>query len=131
VLEYFCTYGDPTWQRSDSDLVEWAVSDLASLDLIRRERVLGGFCSRAREAYPVYALGYGDRLARMKNWIEVQERLAIVGRGGTFRYNNADHSIEMGLLTGRMIKGEVDKRDIMAVNTSLEYGEKNLVTGKL
>ena len=131
VLEYFCTYGDATWQRSDQDLVAWAVSDLASLNLIQKERVLGGFCSRAREAYPVYSLGYGERLERMKRWIEERERLAIVGRGGTFRYNNADHSIEMGLLTGRMIKGQVDKRDIMSVNTSLEYGERNLVTGKL
>jgi protoporphyrinogen oxidase len=131
VLEYFCTHGDSTWQKSDQDLVAWAVSDLASLNLIRKERVLGGFCVRAREAYPVYSLGYGDRLARMKSWVEDQARLAVVGRGGTFRYNNADHSIEMGLLTGRMIKGEVDKREIMSVNTSLEYGEKNLVTGKL
>jgi protoporphyrinogen oxidase len=131
VLEYFCTWGDPTWKMSDQDLVDWAVRDLASLNLIKKERVLGGFCTRAREAYPVYSLGYGERLERMKKWIEEVDRLAIVGRGGTFRYNNADHSIEMGLLTGRMIKGEIDKREIMSVNTSLEYGEKNLVTGKL
>ena len=79
----------------------------------------------------MYNLGYGERLERMKRWIEERERLAIVGRGGTFRYNNADHSIEMGLLTAGMIKGEVDKREIMSVNTSLEYGEQNLVSGKL
>jgi hypothetical protein len=59
------------------------------------------------------------------------ERLAIVGRGGTFRYNNADHSVEMGLLTAQMIRGLVDKADIMKVNTEVEYGEKDLVAGVL
>ena len=46
----------------------------------------------------------------------------MVGRGGTFRYNNADHSIEMGLLMGRRLLG--DDVDYMAVNTEDEYHEE-------
>ena len=30
----------------------------------------------------------------------------LVGRGGTFRYNNADHSIEMGLRLARKLLGD-------------------------
>jgi len=131
VLEYFCTHGDAIWNKSDDELVEWAVSDLAKLNLITREKVIGGFCVRAREAYPVYSTGYESRLAKMKDYVFPLERLAIVGRGGTFRYNNADHSVEMGLLTAQMIRGLVDKADIMRVNTDLEYQEKNLVQGVL
>ncbi len=46
----------------------------------------------------------------------------MVGRGGAFRYNNADHSIEMGLLLGRRLLGH--DMDHMAVNTEMEYHEE-------
>lgn len=131
VLEYFCTTGDETWRKSDDEIVAWAVADLCKLGLITKDKVLGGFCVRAKEAYPVYGMGYDAKLQKMKDYIAPIERLAIVGRGGTFRYNNADHSVEMGLLTGQMIRGLVDKADIMRVNTDLEYGEKGLVMGEL
>jgi hypothetical protein len=49
------------------------------------------------------------------------EGLHIVGRGGTHRYNNADHSIEMGLLLGRHILGY--DVDYMGVNTEPTYHE--------
>jgi protoporphyrinogen oxidase len=131
VLEYFCTTGDEVWNKSDDAIVAWAVDDLARLKLITKDKVLGGFCTRAKEAYPVYSLGYEAKLKAMKDYVLPLERLAIVGRGGTFRYNNADHSIEMGLLTAQMIRGLVDKADVMSVNTDLEYGEKGLVMGEL
>ena len=131
VLEYFCTTGDAVWNKTDDAIVEWAVSDLAKLGLITRDKVIGGFCVRAKEAYPVYSMGYDEKLKKMKDYIQPFDRLAIVGRGGTFRYNNADHSVEMGLLTAQMIRGLVDKNDIMRVNTDLEYGEKGLVQGEL
>lgn len=131
VLEYFCTTGDETWRRSDESIVAWAVGDLCKLGLIKKEQVLGGFCTRAQEAYPVYSIGYAEKVQKMMDYITPLERMAIVGRGGTFRYNNADHSVEMGLLTAQMIRGLVDKADIMKVNTDLEYGEKGLVDGVL
>jgi hypothetical protein len=44
-----------------------------------------------------------------------------VGRGGTFRYNNADHSIEMGLMLARRLLGaDINPLD---VNTEAEYQE--------
>ena len=127
VLEYFCTKGDATWRKTDQELVEWGVADLVKLQLIRRDQVLGGFVERAEEAYPVYHMGYLDKLMTMRSYVEGLERVAIVGRGGTFRYNNADHSVEMGLLTAQMLNGDVDKGAVLAVNTSLEYCEKDLV----
>ncbi len=131
VLEYFCTTGDAVWNKTDEAIVDWAVGDLTKLGLITRDKVIGGFCVRAKEAYPVYSMGYDEKLKKMKDYILPFDRLAIVGRGGTFRYNNADHSVEMGLLTAQMIRGLVDKNDIMRVNTDLEYGEKGLVQGEL
>lgn len=128
VLEYFCTEGDEWWQMTDEQLVEVGVVDLMKLGFITREEVIGGYPVRAKNAYPVYSIGYLEKLIKMRNHIEAIERVAIVGRGGTFRYNNSDHSIEMGLLTAQMINGEVSKSDVLSVNASLEYGEKNLVS---
>jgi protoporphyrinogen oxidase len=128
VLEYFCTQGDEWWQMSDEELVELGTKDLLRLGFITREQVLGGYPIRAANAYPVYSMGYLDKLTRMRKHIEGLTRVAIVGRGGTFRYNNSDHSIEMGLLTAQMINGEVDESAVLDVNSSLEYGERNLIS---
>ena len=45
-----------------------------------------------------------------------------MGRGGSFRYNNSDHSIEMGLLLARRLLG--DDVDYDSVNTESEYQEE-------
>jgi protoporphyrinogen oxidase len=127
VLEYFCTKGDEVWRKSEQEMVEWGRRDLGRLGFVKPEQILGGFTARAGDAYPVYSLGYLDKLKAMRKHIEGLERVAIVGRGGTFRYNNADHSIEMGLVTAQMIDGEVSKSVVLDVNTDLEYCESNLV----
>ena len=131
VLEYFCTKEDEVWRKSEQEMVEWGKRDLCRLGFVKPEQILGGFSARAGNAYPVYSLGYLDKLKTMRKHIESLERVAIVGRGGTFRYNNADHSIEMGLVTAQMINGEVSKADVLDVNTDLEYCESNLVQASL
>jgi hypothetical protein len=47
--------------------------------------------------------------------------LQIIGRYGTFRYNNTDHSIETGLLAAKNILGE--HHDLDRVNADSEYHE--------
>lgn len=122
VLECFCTVGDAIWSLSDDDVARRCVGDLADkLGFIKREEVEGWSVVRTRFAYPVYDLEYSGKLDKIKAYLAQFPGLHIVGRGGTFRYNNADHSIEMGLLLGRKILGyEVDH---MSVNTEPEYHE--------
>jgi hypothetical protein len=84
--------------------------------------VVGWNVIRTRFAYPVYDLEYAGKIERIKKWLATLPGVHIVGRGGTFRYNNADHSIEMGLLLGRYLLGE--NVDYMAVNTEPEYQEE-------
>ncbi len=131
VLEYFCTKEDDVWKKSEQEMVDWGKRDLCRLGFVKPEQILGGFTERAANAYPVYSLGYLEKLKRMRDYIEALERVAIVGRGGTFRYNNADHSIEMGLVTAQMINGEVTKAAVLDINTDLEYHEKGMVDAGL
>ena len=122
VLECFCTLGDAIWSLSDDDVARRCISDLTEkLGFIKAGEVEGWSVVRTRFVYPVYDLEYSGKLATIKEFVSGLEGLHIIGRGGTFRYNNADHSIEMGLLLARKILGyEVD---YMGVNTEPEYQE--------
>lgn len=122
VLECFCTKDDHIWNMTDEAIGQRCIEDLEQkLGFIKASEVITFDIVRSLQAYPVYDLDYGDRLKLIHDYLAGFEGLHIVGRGGTHRYNNADHSIEMGLLLGRKLLGyEVDHMD---VNTEAEYHE--------
>ena len=123
VLEVFCTRGDELWSLTDDQLGERCVEDIVNkLHFVDRSEVVGWHVVRAIQAYPVYDLEYGKKLKTVMDYINSVPGAHVVGRGGTHRYNNADHSIEMGLLLGQSLLGE--EIDYMAVNTEAEYHEE-------
>ena len=122
VAEYFCSFGDEIWSMSDDALVERTAKHLADdLGFVARNEVLGGFAVRSPRAYPSYTLGYERPLKLLKDFVDSFENLQIIGRYGTFRYNNADHSVETGLLAAKNILGET--HDLDRVNADQEYHE--------
>jgi protoporphyrinogen oxidase len=122
VAEYFCSFGDAIWNMSDDELVEQTARHLSDdLGFISRNEVLGGFAVRCPRAYPSYTLGYEGPLNLLKSFIDSFDNLQIIGRYGTFRYNNADHSVETGLLAAKNILGE--SHDLDRVNADQEYHE--------
>jgi protoporphyrinogen oxidase len=125
VLECFCTVGDAIWSMSDEEVARLCVKDLVEkLHFLEASDVEGWTVVRTRNAYPVYDLQYSEKLARIKSFLAQCDGIHVVGRGGTFRYNNADHSIEMGLLLARRIMGQAI--DHMEVNTEQEYHEEKV-----
>ncbi len=58
--------------------------------------VTGAHASRASHAYPIYRKGYAEHTARVLDCLEDLPGSVSCGRQGLFRYNNMDHSIEMG-----------------------------------
>lgn len=122
VMECFCSRDDQLWRQSDEQLIERCVSDLADkLNFVERRHVVDAVVVRTANAYPIYDLEYGEKLERIKASLAAYEGLHMIGRGGTFRYNNADHSIEMGLLLAQKLTGSTVNH--MAVNTEQEYQE--------
>ena len=122
VLECFCTHGDATWNLSDAEIQQRCVRDLVDkLKFIQEEDVEGATIIRTREAYPIYDMEYANKIGVIHEFLEPLKGIHIVGRGGTFRYNNSDHSIEMGLLLGQKLRGH--DIDHMAVNTESNYQE--------
>ncbi len=126
VLELFADLGDAIWQRSDADLCELVTRDLAqTLHFIEPSEVIDGFAVRSRDAYPRYDLRYRGAVDTIKAYLHSFRNLSIVGRGGTFRYNNTDHAIETGLLAARNVLGEA--ADVDSVNSEQEYLEQRRV----
>jgi protoporphyrinogen oxidase len=123
VLECFCSAGDSLWRLNDDQIAEVCITDLAEkLHFIGKSEVEGWTVVRTRHAYPIYDLDYTNKLSTIRAFLAGLAGLHIVGRGGTFRYNNADHSIEMGLLLARRLLGQVV--DHLEVNTEQEYQEE-------
>ena len=126
VVEFFCTIGDEIWNRTDEELCDIAVHHLSqTLGFISREEVIGAFAFRAPKAYPVYSLDYQANLDMIKQYVAGIPNLQIIGRGGTFRYHNSDHSIEMGLIAAKNLLGGNYRID--AVNEAAEYLEEKRI----
>jgi protoporphyrinogen oxidase len=122
VVEYFCSFGDAIWNMTEEQLVELTVKHLVEdMGFISRDEVIGGFTVRAPRSYPAYVIGYEEPLQKIKDFVYSLDNLQIIGRYGTFRYNNTDHSIETGLLAAKNVLGE--HHDLDQVNAEDEYHE--------
>jgi protoporphyrinogen oxidase len=120
-MEYFCDEGDALWCMSDKDLCDLAAFELEQIGLARKCRNLTGRVIRQSKAYPVYHMGYEDDLKLVKEYLSGFDNLLIMGRNGTHRYNNMDHSMETGYLAARAVLGEY--YDTWNVNDEARYLE--------
>jgi protoporphyrinogen oxidase len=121
-LEYFCSEGDELWSVSDEAFIELARQELTSIGLTRAELIVDGTVVRVRKAYPVYDAGYVDALAVVRHHLSPLKNLQLVGRNGTHKYNNQDHSMLTAMLAVRNLFGE--HHDIWRVNADDEYHEE-------
>lgn len=131
VFEVTCNKGDQIWRMSDRQVVT-LVTDafIKEFGLITRSDILGSHVHRVPKEYPVYHIGYQNDVGKLKIYLNRFLNLQLVGRNGTFRYNNMDHSIEMGLYAAwNVIEGE-RKFDIESVNIEREYLEEKQLKDK-
>ena len=101
--EITCDVGDDVWNIPEEQLKDRVVGDLEKLGFISKKDVEGFFVHREEHAYPVYDIDYEENLDVVKRYLGELDNLVSIGRNGLFRYDNMDHSIEMGLLAGRAI----------------------------
>jgi protoporphyrinogen oxidase len=128
VLEIFCSAGDEIWSMSDDAIVQRCIDDLVDkLHFVKREEVDDWAVVRTRQVYPIYDMHYAEKIKIVNDFIKQFDGLDIAGRGGSFRYNNSDHSIEMGLMLARKILGY--PVDHMTVNTESTYHENKKLSG--
>ena len=68
--------------------------------------------------YPV-ARSYKDHLAPVVEYLQNFRHLTPIGRYGSFKYNNQDHSILMGMLAAENLLDGTE-HDLWAVNSDYE-----------
>jgi len=95
--EVTCVEGDDIWERPDK-LNDEVQRHLGKVRAIRSDdRIEGLYIERILNTYPVYKMGYREELARVKLDLSRFTNLKLLGRTGTFWYNNMDHSMKMAI----------------------------------
>ncbi len=131
VFEITCNEGDHIWGMSDRDLAQMVISSfIKEFRLIIEADIIDYYVHRMPKEYPVYHIGYKADLVFLKGYLSRYTNLQIAGRNGIFRYNNMDHSVEMGLYAAwNIIEGE-RKFNIEGVNIEREYLEEKKLKEK-
>ncbi|GAA4966515.1 FAD-dependent oxidoreductase [Algibacter aquimarinus] len=123
ALEYWCFESDTIWSEKDKNIIEMAVKELHIIDLLDKNVTpINSKIIRVPNCYPVYETGYQQNLDIVIKHLKKIENLLPIGRYGSFKYNNQDHSILMGLLAAKKITNN-DTIDLWSVNTDTEYQE--------
>lgn len=127
ALEYWCNDDDAMWREDEADLVRLATDEIVATGLVARAEVIDGQVVRVPRCYPVYTRDYHDVLEPVVTYLKTVPNLWPLGRYGSFKYNNQDHSILMGLLAAENIAGGAS-HDLWALNSDSEYQEDSVIT---
>jgi protoporphyrinogen oxidase len=128
ALEYWCYDEDPLWKDSDDNMINLGKKELSMTGMASADEIDEGFVYRIRRCYPVYSRGYKDFLKPVEEYLASVQNLSVIGRYGSFKYNNQDHSILMGMLAAEnILKGT--KHNLWDINTDYEnYQEASTIT---
>ena len=122
-LEYTCQEDDKYWNMEDKEFSEFAISELASMNIIDKEDVLDYHREKIKKAYPAYFDTY-EHMDKLIEYLNKFNNLYCIGRNGQHRYNNMDHSMATAFEAVKNIKkGVTTKDNIWNVNTEQEYHE--------
>jgi len=84
--------GDRVWTATDAELADLVTGALAATGL-PPVRLAGVEVRRLPHVYPVYQIGYADRLRGLDAWADGLERVTTFGRLGLFAHDNTHHAI--------------------------------------
>jgi len=126
LVEFFCWENDRIWNAGKEQLFELCIEWLEKLEFISKKEIMECFIHKEKYAYPLYHLQYKEHLAKIKDYLKQFKNLQIIGRAGTFRYNNQDHALEMGIMAARsVIEGK--QYNIEKIGAEEEYFERGYI----
>jgi len=127
-LEYWCYFEDPLWKQDDGHLIENARQEIVRTGLVPQGEAMDGHVVRLPRCYPVYFKGYREVMQPVESYLNTVKQLHVIGRYGSYKYNNQDHSILMGLRAAENIL-EGARHDLWSINTDYEvYQEASVIT---
>ena len=127
-LEYFCCDTDPLWKRTDAEIANFAIGEVASIGILNPDEVRDFCVLRVPKTYPAY-FGTYERFDEIVRYMERFENLFLVGRNGMHKYNNQDHSMLTAMMAvENILAGVKSKQNLWDVNTEQEYHEQKAET---
>lgn len=128
ALEYWCDSDEQEWTQPSEAWIALARRELAQTGLLGGAPVSAGHVHRISRCYPVYTRGYKESLAPVERYLDTIHGLSVIGRYGSFKYNNQDHSILMGMLAAENI-ADAAGHNLWEINTDYEdYQEASVIT---
>jgi protoporphyrinogen oxidase len=121
-VEIFCFEDDEVWKMSNEALAKMVIDYFEKITFFTAKEIRSHYVMREKNVYPVYDIHYKEYLAVIKDYMDTFKNLYYIGRPGRFRYNNQDHSLEMGIMAAKSI---IDGRryDIEEIGSEKEYYE--------
>ncbi|WP_066756924.1 FAD-dependent oxidoreductase [Crocinitomix algicola] len=128
AVEYWSYNDDELWLASEDEIISLAKNELHQTGLIKNLSISDGHVIRLPKCYPVYKTGYKESLSKVESHLSTIHNLTVIGRYGSFKYNNQDHSILMGILAAENIISQKN-HNLWKINTDYEtYQEKSTIT---
>jgi len=94
AVEIFSSRREPIWELSDAEIADRVVAQMDQIGWLSKQDVHNSWVLRVPYAYPVYRIGYEEKLAKVRAYLSQWPNLHLVGRTGSFRYMNSDGVIE-------------------------------------
>ena len=129
-LEYFCYETDPLWNKSNAEIAQFAIEEVAKIGILNAKEVRDSCVFRVPKTYPAY-FGTYERFDEIVRYMDRFENLFLVGRNGMHKYNNQDHSMLTAMVAvENILKGVTSKQNLWEINTEQEYHEAKAGTAK-
>jgi protoporphyrinogen oxidase len=123
-LEYFCNETDDLWSMNENDFINFAISELERINIIKKENAIDRCLVKVPKAYPAYFGSYNN-FDLIRNFTDKFENLFLVGRNGMHKYNNMDHSMLTSMIAVENIANNIKYKDnIWKVNSEANYHEQ-------
>ena len=114
VIEIPCTFGDEIWNLEDEIIAERCMDDLRKLKILS-PRPAGDseyFSRKIKNLYPIYELGWREKLEVALRRFNSIKNLYPLGRSALFLHCNVDHCMMMALKLARFLSaGGVSRED--------------------
>jgi protoporphyrinogen oxidase len=113
VIEIPCTFGDEIWNLEDEVIAERCIGDLRKLKILSPQPAGNSeyFSRKIKNLYPVYELGWREKLDEALRRCNSIKNLYSVGRPALFLHCNVDHCMAMALKLARFLSAGGGSRE--------------------
>lgn len=108
VIEIPCTFGDEIWNLEDEVIADRCIDDLCKLKILSSRPAEDSeyFSRRIKNLYPIYELGWREKLDKALQRFNSIKNLYLAGRSALFLHCNVDHCMSMALKLARHLSDE-------------------------